>query len=66
MGVYSIWAYFRESTVLVGYFREVQNFAFFKDRAVNANIKTGVLLPRPVHHMQALGGYGFLVLKCKY
>ena len=38
---------------IAGTFREVQNFAFFKGRAVNAKIKTGMNSHAPVFHIQS-------------
>ncbi len=37
---------------IAGNFREVQNFAFFEGRAVNAKIKTGINSHTLVFHMQ--------------
>ncbi len=45
---------------IAGNFREVQNFAFFEGRAVNAKIKNGTNSHAPVH------AKGFLALKHEY
>ncbi len=38
---------------IVEHFREVPNFMFFEDRAVNAKIKTEINSHAPVFHMQS-------------
>ena len=49
-----------------GNFSEVQNFAFFEGRAVNAKIKTGLNSQALVFTCKDIGGCGFLALNREY